>query len=67
VKFASTENFDEYLRRFDLKVVKKYDFGNMYLLEAKTPQKALEAANGLYDRPDVLFAQPDLIRRWSLR
>ncbi len=67
VKFGSMENFNEYLRKFNLKVVKKYSFGNMYLLEAPTAKDAIDAANALYARSDVIFAQPDLIRRWSLR
>ena len=67
VKFASMENFERYLQAYDLKVIKKYDFGNMFLLEAKTPRQALEAANSLYEKPDVAFAQPDIIRKWSLR
>ncbi len=67
VKFASMENFEDYLQRFNLKQLKKYSFGNMYLLEAPTPKDAIDAANALYEQPDVLFAQPDLIRHWSLR
>ncbi len=67
VKFRSMENFDRYLQAYGLKIVKKFNFGNMFLLEAETPKKALEAANSLYGEPDVILAQPDLIREWRLR
>ncbi len=67
VKLKAMDKFDKYLQTFGLKVVKKFNFGNMFLLEAETTKKALEAANSLYGEPDVILAQPDMIREWSLR
>lgn len=67
LKLDSPENLDSYLRKYNLKLVKKFDFGNMYLLEAQTPELALEAANALYEEKDVVLAQPDIIRSWRLR
>ncbi len=67
VKFKETKNLDEYLDRYGLTVVKKYSFGPMYLLEAASPEAAMEAANALSRESGVAFAQPDLIRKRSLR
>ena len=67
VKFRSTENLNEYLNRYNLRIVKKYAFEGMYLLQAPTPVDAIEAANALYEMPDVEFAQPDIARKRMLR
>ncbi len=67
VKFRSIENLRNYLDRFGLTIVKKYGFSGMYLLEAATPEAAIDAANALYHAPDVLFAQPDIARKVRLR
>ena len=67
VKFKSTVNLNEYLNRYNLRIVKKYAFEGMYLLQAPTPVDAIEAANALYEMPDVEFAQPDIARKRMLR
>ncbi len=67
VKFRSVENLDDYLNIYNLHVVKKFSFGNMYLLEAPTPKAAMDAANALCEMPDVEFAQPDIMRKRMLR
>ncbi|BBG66552.1 hypothetical protein NNO_1849 [Hydrogenimonas sp.] len=67
VKFESSDNIRQYLEEYGLKLLKRYDIGDIYLLEAESAQKALEAANLLYGKPDVIFAQPDIVREWSLR
>ncbi|BDY13389.1 S8 family serine peptidase [Hydrogenimonas cancrithermarum] len=66
VKFKSPENFDRYLKEFGLKLLHRYRNGTC-LLQAPTPKAAMDAANALSQREDVLFAQPDLIKKWSLR
>ncbi len=67
VKFKKDTALADYLNRYDLRVVKKYSFGAMYLLEAPDPAAAIEAANALAEMPDVLFAQPDIARKRMLR
>jgi hypothetical protein len=66
VKFKSTENLDNYLKHYDLTMIKRLRQG-VYLLGAKSPEAALEAANRLNELPDVRYAQPDIIRKVRLR
>jgi len=56
-----------YLTRFRLKYLKSFAAGGLHLLEAATPEAAIEAANALHEMPDVLFAQPDIARKRMLR
>ncbi len=67
VKFKSLEHFDQYIESYDLRILKKYDFGNMFLLEASSPYAAMDAANALYRMPDIEYAQPDMTRERKLR
>ncbi len=67
VKFKESADIDGYLERFGLKVLKKYSFGPLYLLEAGSPFEALNAANNLGKMPDIVFAQPDVMKKRRLR
>ncbi len=68
VKFNSTENLERYLSAYGLSVVKKFEIGGgIYLLQASSPMSAMSAANELYKKPDVEFAQPDIARKRVLR
>ncbi len=67
VKFKSTDNLQKYLNEYGLSVVKRFDIGGMYLLEASSPSEAMSAANELYEMIDVEFAQPDIARKRELR
>ena len=67
VRFKDEQAIEEYLERYHLKLLKAYRLGSMYLLEAPTPQEAIEAANTLSELPEVLFAQPDIATQRRLR
>ncbi len=67
VKFDSLMNLEAYMKKYSLRLVRKYDFGNMFVFECDSVLNALETANRLYEKPDVVYAQPDLIREWKLR
>ncbi|WP_456323342.1 S8 family serine peptidase [Hydrogenimonas sp.] len=66
VKFKTLDNTGDYLNLYDLKVLKKLR-GGVYLLGAKSPKAAIEAANALNDAPDIMYAQPDIIKKRHLR
>lgn len=66
VKFKSLQNLDKYLKRYNLTIIKRFQNG-LYFLRAPSPQAALEAANTLNALPDVLYAQPDIIKKWKMR
>ena len=67
VSFYSLDNFEKYLKKYNLKKVKRYNFENLFLLEAGSVKEALSAANSLYEEPDVKFAHPDMVKEWRLR
>ncbi|WP_353661264.1 hypothetical protein [Hydrogenimonas sp. SS33] len=67
VKFEAGADVQKYLQRFRLKLLKKYRLGNLYLLEASSPEAAIEAADALYVLPDVIVAQPDIAKKRQLR
>lgn len=67
VKFKSKDSLQSCLDRYGLKVLRHYDAGDIYLLEAGSPIDALNIANTLYESADVEFAHPDMKREWRLR
>ena len=66
VRFRSEEALSPALQRYGLRVIRPLH-GLTYLLKAASPAAALEAANALNDAPDVLYAQPDIIKKWRMR
>jgi len=66
LKLKECKNLDEYLKKYGMKIVKEYP-NNTYLLETVSPKSAMDTANALSQEPDVVYAQPDLIRKWKLR
>ncbi|WP_457599613.1 S8 family serine peptidase [Hydrogenimonas sp.] len=66
VKFDDPAGRQTLLEKFGLEEVRCYQNG-ICLLEAPNPTAALEAANALSEERGVIFAQPDLIRKRSLR
>ena len=67
VKFDTEAVVADFLNRYNLRIVRKYSFGAMYLLEAPDAGAAIEAANALAEEPGVIFAQPDIARKRILR
>jgi len=66
LKLKSDKTIDNYLNSFNLKIVKEYP-NHTYLLKAKSAKLAMDIANELSSKSDVIFAQPDLMKKWSLR
>jgi len=66
VKFKDCDNLDKYLEMYKMKIIKEYP-GNTFLLETDSPKSAMDAANALSQKADIVYAQPDLIRKWNLR
>ena len=67
VKFRTLDRAEASVQKYALRRVAVYGDGRLWLLEADSPQAALEAANALYRQEDVVWAQPDLGRRRGLR
>lgn len=66
VKVKDKNSLEKYIKKYNLKIVKKYP-NRLYLLKASSAKMALEIANILSQKEEILFAQPDLIKRWNLR
>jgi len=66
VKLKDCNNLDKYLTEYRMKIVKEYP-NNTFLLETNSAKSAMDAANALSQKSDVIYAQPDLIRKWNLR
>lgn len=66
VKVKDKNSLEKYIKKYNLKIVKKYS-NRLYLLKASSAKMALEIANILSQKEEILFAQPDLIKRWNLR
>ena len=66
VRFSDSGALSNVLQRYGLEVVKQYG-GGLYLLQAMCAIDAIETANALYARPDVVFAHPDLAASRRLR
>lgn len=66
VKLKNRNNLGKYLTEYDMKIIKEYP-NNMFLFETNSAKLAIDIANILSQKPDVIYAQPDLIRRWNLR
>lgn len=66
VKLKEKEDLGVIVENYQLKVLRKYD-GNLFLLEASSPETALKISNALSREPFVLYAEPDIIKRWKLR
>jgi len=66
LKLKDRENLDKYFTMYGMKIVKEYP-NNTFLLETDSPKSAMDSANALSQKPDVIYAQPDLIRKWNLR
>lgn len=66
VKFERADVIDAVVEKYRLRVVKRYR-NDLLLLEAASPKNALDAANALCREPYVIYAQPDLIKKWKLR
>jgi len=66
VKLKDCDNLEKYLTDYDMKIVKEYP-NNTFLLATNSAKLAIDVANALSQKSDVIYAQPDLIRRWELR
>ena len=66
VKVKDKNSLEKYIKKYNLKIVKKYS-NRLYLLKASSAKMAIEIANILSQKEEILFAQPDLIKRWNLR
>jgi hypothetical protein len=66
MKLKDRKNLDSYLAKYHMKIVKEYA-NNTFLLETDSPKSAMDSANALSQESDVVYAQPDLIRKWNLR
>jgi len=66
VKLKDRETLDQYLTIYKMKIVKEYP-DNTFLLETDSPLSAMDIANTLSQDSHVIYAQPDLIRKWNLR
>ena len=67
VKLKKGVEIDPLLRRYGLKLIKKMNIGDLYLLEADSTQGAIESADALHELPEVIFAQPDIAKKRQLR
>ncbi|WP_457598782.1 hypothetical protein [Hydrogenimonas sp.] len=67
VQFKTTDRLSDYLNLYSLRVIKRYSFKNMFLLEASDVQSAINVANSLSEMSDVVFAQPDIIKKRTIR
>jgi len=66
VKLKDCDNLDKYLTDYKMKIVKEYP-NNTFLLETNSAKSAMDTANALSQKSNVIYAQPDLIRKWNLR
>lgn len=62
VKFKSENNIGEYLHEFDL-FAHKIINSKTYLVQTKDKNLTLDISNKLNKKDDVLFAQPDFIKK----
>ena len=67
VKLKQGADIDPLLKRYGLKLIRKMNIGGLYLLEADSIQGAIESADALHERPEVIFAQPDIAKKRRLR
>jgi hypothetical protein len=66
VKFSSLENLDAYEAEYGLRPLKRIG-GKIFLFETDSIEMALDAANALEKRADVVYAQPDILKTRRLR
>ena len=66
LKGEASEALMQEIEALGLRVLRRWDGGRM-LLEAASPEAALEAAARLHDLLGVVYAQPDTIRPRRLR
>ena len=67
LKLSDETKLDALLAKYGLKILKRYETGGLYLLEAPDAYAAIRAANALHDEPGVLFSQPDIGRKRIVR
>jgi len=65
LKLKLHDNLDNYIKLYDLHIEKVIS-ENLYLLTVKDKSLTLEIANSLNEKEDVVYAQPDFIKK-SLR
>jgi len=65
VKLKLHDNLEKYLKMYDLHI-EKIISKNLYLLGVKDKSVTLEISNTLNQQEDVIYAQPDFIKK-SLR
>ena len=62
LKLKLHDNLEKYLKLYDLNIIKKMS-KNLYLVNVKDKSLTLEIANSLSQKEDVLYAQPDFIKK----
>jgi len=62
LKLKLHDNLEKYLKLYDLNIIKKMS-ENLYLVNVKDKSLTLEIANSLSQKEDVLYAQPDFIKK----
>ena len=62
VKFKNENNIGEYLHEFDL-FAHKIINSKTYLVQTKNKSLTLDISNKLNEKDDVVFAQPDFIKK----
>jgi len=65
VRFSSLENLDLYEAQYGLQPIRR--IGKVFLFETGSVESALNAANALEGMPDVVYAQPDILKKRRLR
>ncbi|WP_456449693.1 S8 family serine peptidase [Hydrogenimonas sp.] len=65
VKFASEAAMEACREKYDMRPLKKA--GGFYLFEVSTPEKALEVAKKLRLESGVLYVQPEIMKKRTLR
>jgi len=67
LRLADPAKLKSYLQSYGLRLLRRYDVPGLFLLEAGDAERAIAVANALSRESDVLFAQPDVGRKRSLR
>jgi len=62
LKLKLHDNFDKYVKLYDLHTVKMIS-ENLYLVKVSDKSLTLEIANSLSQKKDVMYAQPDFIKK----
>ncbi len=62
VKFKNSSTLNSYLNELNLTLVKKLS-KNLYMLRSDNKDLTLDIANSLSRKSDILYAQPDFIKK----